>query len=242
MVIDPHGLFHGKRLARCSDLAQFYYPRLLLASNGYARIELDFERIRCSAFPSIRSKPTDEILRKTFDEYVQNFLLFFYEADGQAWGQWDVNEDWLPRYKTAVDRRSPAPDPENFKKWVLLGKSQRAKDFGNFRKFSENFQGVVHGVGVGVGVGGGVGECITEVVGPVESSENVENPEEKPANEDESQRHQIAQRGQERLLQLRKERSQKEPTAIGDLFAENLTQVGEKIKQQMERITGRKAS
>ena len=76
----------------------------------------------------------------------------------------------------------------------------------------------------------------------MESSENVENPEEKPANEDESQRHQIAQRGQERLLQLRKERSQKEPTAIGDLFAENLTQVGEKIKQQMERITGRKAS
>ena len=88
---------------------------------------------------------------------------------------------------------------------------------------------------------GGVGECITEVVGPVESLENGKNPEEKPANEDEGQRqrHQIAQRGQERLLQLRKERSQKEPTAIGELFAENFTQVGEKIKQQMERINGR---
>ena len=150
MVIDPQGLFFGKRLARCSDLGQFYYPRLLLASNGYARIELDFERIRYEAFPSIRSKPGDEVLRKTFEEYAENFLLYLYEADGQVWGQWDVNENWLPRYKTAIDRRSPAPDPENFKKWVFLGKSQRAQDFGNFRKLSENLRA---GVGVGVGVG-----------------------------------------------------------------------------------------
>jgi hypothetical protein len=73
----------------------------------------------------------------------------------------------------------------------------------------------------------------------VENSENGENPEEKPANEDEGQRHQIAQRGQERLLQLRKERSKKEPTVVGELFAENIAQVGEKIKPQMERINGR---
>ena len=216
MVIDPQGLFFGKRLARCSDLGQFYYPRLLLASNGYARIELDFERIRYEAFPSIRSKPGDEVLRKTFEEYAENFLLYLYEADGQVWGQWDVNENWLPRYKTAVDRRSPAPNPENFKNWRLEGKSQRAQDFGNFRKLSENLR-----AGVGVGGGVGVGECITEVVGAVEDLENGENPEEKPANEDEGQRqrHQIAQRGQERLLQLRKERQHKEPKRVGDLLA-----------------------
>jgi hypothetical protein len=162
-------------------------------------------------------KPSDEVLRKTFDEYVQNFLLFLFEADGQVWGQWDVNENWLPRYKTAIDRRSPAPNPEKFKKWVCLGKSQRTPDFGNFSKSFENFH---PGVGVGVGVGGGVGECITEVVGAVENSENRENPKEKPANEDESQRHQIAQRGQERLLQLRKERSKKEPTTASTCLGE----------------------
>ena len=123
-----------------------------------------------------------------------------------------MNENCLPRYKTAIDRRSPAPDPENFQKWVFLGKSQRAQDFGNFRKPSENLRA---GVGVGVEVGGGVGECITEVVGAVETSEN---PNQNPHN-----KAQIVQRGQERLVQLRQEREhkqqQKQPQQIADLFA-----------------------
>jgi hypothetical protein len=229
IIIDPDGLFHGKRLARCSDLAQWLFPRLLLA-NGYGRLEIDFDRIRYEAFWTIRAKPTDDVLRKTFEEYAENFLLFLYEADNRTWGQWDVRSNWLPRYKNAVDRRSPAPDAEMFKKWQILGKSQNpqpfakvSENFGNSRQVSESFRPAVAVAGAGAGA-----ESSTEVVGAVDNSENGEHPEEKPANEDERQRHQIAQRGQERLLQLRKERSQKEPTAIGELSAENgtLTKAG----------------
>jgi hypothetical protein len=245
IIIDPDGLFHGKRLARCSDQAQWLFPRLLLASNGYGRLEVDFDRIRYEAFWTIRAKPTDDVLRKSLEEYEENSLLFLYEAENQTWGQWDVRENWLPRYKNAIDRRSPAPDAEMFKKWQILGKSQNphplrriSENFGNSPKVSESFRPAVAVAVVGAVA---VAESSTEVVGAAENSENGENPEEKPASEDEGQRqrHQIAQRGQERLLQLRKERSQKEPTAIGELFAENFTQVGEKIKQQIERINGR---
>ena len=207
IILDPDGLFHGRRLARCSDLAQFYYPRLLLASNGYGRIELDFERIRCEAFQTIRVKPTDDQLRKTFEEFAENFLLFLFEADGQAWGQWDVLPNWLPRYKNATDRRSPAPDPDKFQKWIILGKSQRTNDFGNFRKISENFCPAVAVAGV---VAVAVADSIPEVVGPVETSEN--------PSQQKTERARIVQRGQERLLELRKQHEQKQPEKIVDSF------------------------
>ena len=221
IIIDPDGLFHGKRLARCSDLAQWLFPRLLLASNGYGRLEIDFDRIRYEAFWTIRAKPTDDVLRKSFEEYAENFLLFLYEAENQTWGQWDVRSNWLPLYKNAIDRRSPAPDAEMFKKWQILGKSQNphpfprvSENFGNSPKVSENFRPAVAVVGA-VAVAVAVAESSTEVVGAVENSEN---PNQNPPN-----KAQIVQRGQERLVQLRQEREhkqqQKQLQQIADLFA-----------------------
>jgi len=47
-IIDPAGLFEGERLAACSDVAQLYWPRLFLAANSCARLEL--------SYPSVISK------------------------------------------------------------------------------------------------------------------------------------------------------------------------------------------
>lgn len=45
-IIDPEGLFSGDRLRRCSNLAQLHWPRLYLAANGFARLEINFAKIR----------------------------------------------------------------------------------------------------------------------------------------------------------------------------------------------------
>jgi hypothetical protein len=41
-IIDPEGLFGGDRLRRCSNAAQLHWRRLLLASDGFARLEINF--------------------------------------------------------------------------------------------------------------------------------------------------------------------------------------------------------
>jgi hypothetical protein len=247
IIIDPDGLFHGKRLARCSDHAQLFFPRLLLASNGYGRLEIDFDRIRYEAFWTFRHKPTDERLEEVVQEYAKNFLLFLYVAQGQTWAQWDVAPNWLPRYKNAADRRSPAPDPEAFKNWLNEVQSLKTKlfprvsaSFREFPKISESFENFPQvsesfcpAVAVAVAVAGAVAvavaESSTEVVGPVETVEGVRNqpqPQAQPLSIEgekqtpltEDDRAQIVERGQQRLLELRKQRSPKEPEAIGDLL------------------------
>lgn len=232
IIIDPDGLFHGKRLARCSDHAQLFFPRLLLASNGYGRLEIDFDRIRYEAFWTFRYKPTDERLAEVVQEYAHNFLLFLYVDEGQTWGQWDVAPNWLPRYKNAADRRSPAPEPEAFKMWLHEVKLQKIKPFPrvseNFPKVSESFCPAV-AVAVAGAVAVEVAESSTEVVGPVESVETAENqpqPQPQPLSIEgekqipltEGDRAQIVERGQQRLLELRKQRSPKEPHAVGDML------------------------
>jgi hypothetical protein len=155
-MIDPEGLFGGDRLRRCSNAAQLHWPRLFLASNGFARIELNYSKLTGRAYANFNPVPSPEELGGYIREYLENSLLFPYEADGQTWGQWDTRPELLPKYKTALDRRSPAPPEPAFTEWKRRYRHDTKAFPKSFVNVSETF---LHGVGVGVGVGVGKNIC-----------------------------------------------------------------------------------
>src|ERR1700722_943603 len=118
ILVDPDGLFNGDRLRRCSNAAQLHWPRLFLASDGFGRMEINYARIIGRAYPTFNPIPSDADLQSFFREYAENYLLFLYEADGRLWGQWDTRKEFLPKYKTAIDRRSPNPPEPAFTEWM----------------------------------------------------------------------------------------------------------------------------
>ncbi len=155
-VIDPEGLFNGDRLRRCSNAAQLHWPRLFLASDGFARLEINYARIIGRAYPTFNPVPSETEVQAWLQEYAENYLLFLYEVDGQLWGQWDTRADLLPRYKTAQDRRSPIPPEPAFTNWK---RSYRAKKKA-FPKCCGSIPATFPcGGGVGVGVGVGKNTC-----------------------------------------------------------------------------------
>lgn len=172
-IIDPEGLFNGDRLRCCSNTAQLHWPRLFLASDGFARLEINYARIIGRAYPTFHPHPSETELQSYFEEYSQNRLIFMFSANGQLWGQWDTRSELLPRYKTSADRRSPIPPEPQYSNWKHLYRVQSnsfPKTSGNI---SETFQ---HGVGVGVGIGVGIGVGVelglaTATSSPVEHSE-----------------------------------------------------------------------
>jgi hypothetical protein len=87
---DPTTLVVAKgrriRIRRCSNAAQLHWPRLFLASDGFARLEINYARII---------------------GFNKNWPLFLYVFDRQLWGQWDTGKEFLQRYKTRADRRNP---------------------------------------------------------------------------------------------------------------------------------------
>jgi hypothetical protein len=149
-IIDPSGLFGGDRLRRCSNIAQLHWPRLFLASDGYGRIEINYARIVGKAYPGFNPIPSETELQAFIQEYVDNFLLFPYQAGGQLWGQWDTRSELLPRYKTSADRRSPHPPELAFTQWKQLYSAEQKAFPKSFGKLAATF---LHGGGVGVGVG-----------------------------------------------------------------------------------------
>lgn len=175
-IIDQAGLFKGKRLRKCSANARWRWPYLFLLSNGYARIELDYECIT-DEFSSFRKfAPTSEELRQVFAEFQANHLIFVYTINDQAWGQWDTRRSLLKEYKTAADRDSPAPPEAEYRRWLIeqhgndwtefhwnkdltqatLG-TDSSKTLPNvdqaFPEVSQQIEAEPCGVGVGVGVG-----------------------------------------------------------------------------------------
>lgn len=147
-IIDPEGLFGGNRLRRCSNTAQLHWPRLFLASDGCARLEINYARIIGRAYPTFSPIPSETELQVYIHEYAKNYLLFLYQVNGQLWGQWDTRTELLPRYKTAADRRSPIPPEPEFTEW----KQRYRKEYKAFPKcFGNPPETFLHGVGVGVG-------------------------------------------------------------------------------------------
>lgn len=113
--IEADGLFNGDRINACSDEAKLHWPRLWLASNGYARLELNYSKVMAVAYSSFRERPSEKKFRGWIEEYAQHFLLFRYETAGGPWGAWCTEERHLPDYRTAEDRRSPAPPAKEFR-------------------------------------------------------------------------------------------------------------------------------
>jgi hypothetical protein len=129
-IINPDGLFHGERLARCSDEAQLHWVRLFTASNTFGRLELSYRHIVNFAYSSFHKIPTEEQLSGWIEEYFHNYLLFVYDAkDGSTWGQWLTSSEYLSRYHTASDRRSPVPNEkelESYRREYLKSKSGKS--------------------------------------------------------------------------------------------------------------------
>jgi hypothetical protein len=168
VLIYPHGILNGERLAECSDEARLHFPRLVAISNGFARMELNARAIIDTGYASFQRKPSREELTGWLQEYAKNHLLFIYtDPQGHPWGQWcGVPERMLPRFKTAADKRSPAPPAEELSnyeaQYANLKQSSAdfiniSEDFGNVPKSSEALETFPLGIGIGVGKGIGVG-------------------------------------------------------------------------------------
>src|SRR5438876_1591219 len=141
-IIDPEGLFGGNRLQRCSNAAQLHWPRLFLASDGFARLEINYARIVGRAYPTFNPIPSEAELHGYLEEYSRSYLLFLYEVAGQLWGQWDTKSEFLPRYKTASDLRHPAPPEPTFSEWRRRYREvskEFPKCFGKFSLHAGNF-------------------------------------------------------------------------------------------------------
>jgi hypothetical protein len=152
ILVDPDGLFNGDRLRRCSNSAQLHWPRLFLASDGFGRLEINYARIIGRAYPTFNPIPSEAELRSFIQEYAQNYLLFLYEVDGRLWGQWDTRKEFLPRYKTSIDRRSPNPPEPAFTEWKKRYREERKALPKCFGKALETFHAGVHAVAVAVAV------------------------------------------------------------------------------------------
>lgn len=115
--IDPDGLFQGDRMALLSDEARLYWPYFWCASNTVGRVELNYWKVVSRAFQRFKVPITEAKFWTLVREYRTAFLLFVYKSEGSVWGQWDVSERYLPRYKSAQDKRTPAPDHAAMSKW-----------------------------------------------------------------------------------------------------------------------------
>jgi hypothetical protein len=157
-IIDPDGLFSGERLAACSDEAQLYWPRLFLAANSCARLELSYTSIISGIFKNFRKPPKVGELWAIFEEYEKNFLAILYEANGAWWCQFITSEKYLPKYRRTRDVLTPAPSETKLKTFnfgYLEWKKANSFSGNTFR----NSQKVSDGKGrEGIGEGVGVGE------------------------------------------------------------------------------------
>jgi hypothetical protein len=136
-IINPSGLFSGQRLRRCSDGARLYWPYFFLASDGFARIEIDYHALIARVFVGFQNVPSEEEFSGLIREYWHAYLLFVYQVEGVLWGQWDTNDKYLPRHKSRADQKSPKPPQAAYDEWLAARKSQETN---GLRRLSEILQ------------------------------------------------------------------------------------------------------
>src|SRR6266567_7065084 len=95
-VISADGYFTGDRQKRLSRTARLMFPSFFLASDGNARLELNPVRIIGRAFADFIPPVSEDEVIACIKEYAAVGLLFLYEHDGRAYGQWDTQTQWLP--------------------------------------------------------------------------------------------------------------------------------------------------
>jgi hypothetical protein len=155
-MIDPQGMYFGDRMAKLSLMARLHWPHIFLLQNGCGRFEINYPKIVGRAYATFTPVPTSTEIGKYIREYRDSYLLFVYKSNGQVWGQWDISEKFLPRYKDAEAINSPAPSTKEFADWRERYVSSKVNDHSVssstcsvFENLSLNFPlGVVEGVGV----------------------------------------------------------------------------------------------
>lgn len=115
--IDPEGMCGGDRMAMLSDSAKMAWPWFWCASNTVGRVELNYRDFVKTAFRQFKKPPTEQQFWEWVAEFHESYLMFVYEVNGQAWGQWWVSEKYLPTYKSVSDKRTPAPTVRDMMEW-----------------------------------------------------------------------------------------------------------------------------
>lgn len=115
--IDPEGMCGGDRMAMLSDSAKMAWPWFWCASNTVGRVELNYRDFVKTAFRQFKKPPTEQQFWEWVAEFHESYLMFVYEINGQAWGQWWVSEKYLPTYKAVSDKRTPAPTVRDMMDW-----------------------------------------------------------------------------------------------------------------------------
>lgn len=158
-LIDPDGLYNGRRLRKCSDRARLYWPYFFLAANGLGRIEIDPDYLIRTCFPGFEQPPSEEEVWEFFREYRDQHLIFLYGVGDQVWGQWYCKPGSLPRWKTRKDHDSPEPPEKEYQTWEASYNAESKalpKSLLNLPKTDRKLPKNSAGVGVGSGVGSGV--------------------------------------------------------------------------------------
>jgi len=91
------------------------------------------------AYSTFNPVPSEDEFHAWIQEYAKNHLLFVYKAGGQLWGQWDTPSEFLKRYKTSADRRSPTPPEPAFTAWKLAYRKEKEAFPKCFENVAESF-------------------------------------------------------------------------------------------------------
>ena len=184
MIIFPLGLYRGERLAQCSDQARLHFPLIGGLANGFGRMELSVPLIIDRAYGTFQNKPSKAEVTAWLAEYRKHHLLYVYRSsNGVIWGQFcGLPDGALPRYQTAADKRSPAPNHDDvtaFDAEYATVKRRRLEACENFVDLSEHFgnlpkaaedcetlRNVSAGIGIGIGIGIGEEEVHSSPLAP----------------------------------------------------------------------------
>lgn len=127
--LEIDGILNGRRLRKCSPTAHWRYGYYLLLSNGYGRIELDFESISYRLVSFRGTAPTPKEIEAEFLEYAANHLVFVYEHNGRKWAQFDTPNSGSKDWKTSVDLKSPMPPEPEYSEWLQQQHGDQWKKF-----------------------------------------------------------------------------------------------------------------
>ena len=134
MIINERDLFEDRRLRKCSARARLFYTYFLALSNGYSRIEFDYEFLAERLRTLKPLHPSAKQVEQLLDEFVQNGLLLKYTSQEMAWGQWDVRVSEQKQYKTGKDKESPSPPEKEYIGWL---KEQHGEHWQSFHVVTE---------------------------------------------------------------------------------------------------------
>lgn len=112
-----NGIWHSKKLAKCSIEAQLHYPRLYLLIDDWGCFEIDLDVIKGTVYPKIEI--TCKKIGSLMDEYEKNSLLFTWKENSSKFGYFIGKEEGRLPSPTRRHKRKTPPTPEKpLKKYI----------------------------------------------------------------------------------------------------------------------------